>query len=122
MMGKMKFSLTSAAIIVSAVCVLLAVNSAALNVRLNREKSRIGVLDSQVAQLKAELSDIKMKYNEEARFVKDLKYSLEAAKREAEDIRIKADNLEKVNRDLEARLDAGLNALQGKGKTANSLE
>ena len=111
-MDKTKVSLVIAPIIVSVVCIVLAVNAVVLNAQLNKEKAKVDTLNAQIIELGSSFSDVNVRYNEQVRLVKDLQYSLEAAKRGAEEAKTEVNNLKVINADLGSRLNAALDALQ----------
>ena len=121
-MDKTKVSLVIGPIIVSVVCIVLAVNTAVLNSQLNEEKAKWGTLNAEVVKLGSSLSDVNVRYNEQVRIVKDLQYSLEAARRERDEVKTEVNNLRVTNADLKSKLNAGLDALQQGVTTEGSPE
>lgn len=122
MADKTKVSFVIAPIIVSVICIVLAVNAAVLSSQLNKGKAKRGILNAQIIDLEASLSDVNVRYNEQARLVKDLQYSLEATRRERDEAKIEVNNLKVTNTDLKSKLNAGLDVLQGEVTTEGSPE
>jgi len=110
-MDKTKVSLVIGPIIVSVVCIVLAVNAAVLNSQLNEEKTKLVTLNAEIVKLGPSLSDANVRYNEQVRLVKDLQYSLEATRREKDELKIEVNDLRATNADLKSKLNVDLDAL-----------
>ena len=112
-MEKNKAYLIAAPIVVSLICVVLAVNLVTANSRLNAERAKVAELNTQIVNFVPQLSGLQARYDEQVRIVRDLQNSLDAARREAQILRA-------ANSDLEARLNAASAALQASSGTTES--
>jgi biopolymer transport protein ExbB/TolQ len=107
-MEKAKTNLLIAFVVVTLVCIILVVNAIALNTQLNALRPKAAKSDA----LESELADLKVKYDGQARLIRDLQNSLDIARRDAESLRGANASLKATNTDLEARLNAALTASQ----------
>ena len=82
-------------VVMSLICIVLAVNAVTLGSQLNAERARAAGLNTQIVNLGAQLAG----YNDQAGIINDLRSSLDAARREAETLRA-------ANSDLEVRRSA----------------
>jgi len=110
-MDQEKLKSTVAPIVVSLICVVLAVHVGIANSKLNVEMVRSAQFNAEIVQLEAQLSEATAKYEKEVTFVSDLQYSFDVVRKEVDAIKIEASSLKETNTDLEARLDAAAEAL-----------
>ncbi|MBU4343083.1 MAG: hypothetical protein KJ902_02640 [Candidatus Omnitrophica bacterium] len=99
-------------ILVSLICIVLAVNLASARSQLNSARARVAELNSQIVNFAPQISGLKMKYDEQVRIVSDSQNSLNAARNEAESAKNEAERLRSANTDLENRLNAAAAVLQ----------
>lgn len=107
-MDKAKISMVIAPVLVSIICVILAVNVAIARSQLEAEKAKVTGLDSRIQDIGIQLADA----NKRARVAQDLQVSLQAARGEIDTARQQIASLNSENSDLKARLDAAMNALK----------
>lgn len=103
-MEKEKAYLIAAPIVVSLICIFLAVNLGIASSQLNTERSKAVNLNAQIANLNVRLSDVESR--------------LDTVRREAEGLRAEAESLRVANRDLTSRLNAASEALEGSSDTS----
>ncbi|MFH1478967.1 MAG: hypothetical protein ABIG92_04235 [Candidatus Omnitrophota bacterium] len=101
-MKKQQFSNTIAPAIVIIICIVLAVNTTILNVKLGKAESKAVF----VKNLEGQVLDLRSKLEEQRIASEELKKSLSEADKDLEDFRV-------INADLESRLKGALDALQG---------
>lgn len=119
-MDKTKISLIVAPVVVSIICIVLAVNVGVLASQLNAERSKAEAFNSQIIELERQLSDARGRYDEQVRIARDLQYSLDAARREVENAKNEVGVLRSANADLEARLRAASKPAEGEPPTTES--
>ncbi|MFH1854672.1 MAG: hypothetical protein ABH815_05110 [Candidatus Omnitrophota bacterium] len=114
-MDKTKVSLIIAPVVVSIICIILAVNVTIAKSQMNIEKAKAVGLNNRVQELGLKLSDANMR----ARLAQDLQIALNAAKQEAaaakqevETVRQQITALNSENSDLKARLSTAMEALR----------
>ena len=101
-MEKNKAYLVVVPVVMSLICIVLAVNAVMLGSQLNAERARATGLNAQIVNLGAQLAG----YNDQAGIINDLRSSLDAARKDADAARREAETLRAANSDLEVRLSA----------------
>lgn len=107
-MDKTKVSLVAAPILVSIICIILAVNVAVASSRLDAEKAKAAGLNARIQELGSLLADA----NRRAQMSQDLQNSLNAAKVEIDGAKQQIAALSSENTDLKTRLETAMDALK----------
>jgi predicted nucleic acid-binding Zn-ribbon protein len=107
-MEKTKIYMVIAPVLVSVICIILAVNVAIAGSQLQVEKAKVSGLNVRIEEMGAQLADA----NKRARTAQDLQVSLQAARAEIDAAKQQIASLVTENSDLMSRLDAAVNVLK----------
>jgi len=103
---KEKINLIIAPVLVSLICVVLAVNVGMAKSQLNAERAKLLTFDKKLDDLNEQLVAAKGKYNEKENIISDLQNSLQAARQETINAQTEIANLKTAVSELEGTLQA----------------
>lgn len=117
-MDKTKLSLVAAPIVISIICIFLAVNVAVARSQLNAEKAIADSLRAQIVDIRGQLVEAQ----KQSETVRELRDSLDRAQKELAAAKQEAMTLNEQKTDLEARLNSAMEALQEPAGTDTKTE
>lgn len=121
-MDRVKITTIVAPILVSLICIVLAVNVGITNSKLNFEKAENARANERIIRLAAQLSNVKTGSNAQAKLVSDLQFSLDVARKETETAKQEVESLKQAKISLESRLNAASQALTVSAASAELTE
>jgi predicted DNA-binding protein (UPF0251 family) len=107
-MEKTKVYMVIAPVLVSVICIILAVNVAIAGSQLQVEKAKVSGLNVRLQDLGVQLADA----NKRAKTAYDLQVSLQAVRSELDAARQKIASLISENQDLKSRFETAVSALK----------